>query len=152
MYLKWTCVKRIYKQYKSNICSRKRCVSCAALSLSPWCPPPRHPSGMFDIILKFGRHLCLDIASKRHQESGADKRKKKRHRDDAHASMAGKTMFEIKTANSVTFSPCMNVYAHARVNVTVNVHKLTLACLAIRSRQTSTSQVYLYYLSAWHRS
>ncbi|CAL8406553.1 unnamed protein product [Arctogadus glacialis] len=43
---------------------------------------------MFDIILKFGRHLCLDIASKRYQESGADKRKKKRDRDDAHASMA----------------------------------------------------------------
>ncbi|CAL8350089.1 unnamed protein product [Boreogadus saida] len=36
-------------------------------------------SGMFDIILKFGRHLCLDMASIRRQESGADKRKKKRH-------------------------------------------------------------------------
>ncbi|KAL1278023.1 hypothetical protein QQF64_024696 [Cirrhinus molitorella] len=29
------------------------------------------------------------MASKRHQESGAEKRKKKRQRDDAHASLAG---------------------------------------------------------------
>ncbi|KAL7861615.1 hypothetical protein SRHO_G00130560 [Serrasalmus rhombeus] len=30
------------------------------------------------LILKFGRHLCLDIASKRHQEPGVEKREKKR--------------------------------------------------------------------------
>ena len=59
-------------------------------------------------------------------------------------------MFEIKTANSVTFSPCMNVYAHARVNVTVNVHKLTLACLAIRSRQTSSLLAKFTYIMCLH--
>ncbi|KAL6465096.1 hypothetical protein MHYP_G00252290 [Metynnis hypsauchen] len=41
------------------------------------------------LSLKSGRHLCLHMASKRHRESGAEKRTEKRQRDEAQASLAG---------------------------------------------------------------
>ncbi|KAL1266977.1 hypothetical protein QQF64_002652 [Cirrhinus molitorella] len=70
--------------------------------VSLWCPPSPPPSGMFDyasINVKFGSGTFGKLADtrhrhglERHQESGAEKRKKKRQRDDARGSLAADTL------------------------------------------------------------
>ncbi|XP_036935366.1 uncharacterized protein LOC119008787 isoform X2 [Acanthopagrus latus] len=73
-----------------TICWRKRCILLPS-PLSPLgAPPPPRPSGLFDYASTSVKcDSCFNMASKRHQESGAEKRKKKRKRDDANAALAG---------------------------------------------------------------